>query len=219
MIYKEISKTELISISKIKSNPNNPRILKDEKFKKLCKSLKEFPEMLNIRPIVIDEQSVILGGNMRLKACKENKIKKIPCIVFTKELAEWNNKKRVASGEKPLSYEDQCNEFIIKDNVGYGQWDWDILANEWDSKQLEDWGLDVWQNEQELDYSILEEEDLSDELDKMTGGVKKAIMIEFDIENYDKAYNLVKFWRENDADVGLMLMEKLEHEKNRIKTS
>jgi DNA modification methylase len=111
-------------ISEIKVNPNNPRLIKDEKFKKLVQSIKSFPEMLNIRPIVVNQDLVILGGNMRYKACKEAGMKEIPVII-----ADLN--------------EDQQREFLIKDNTSGGEWDWEMLANEWDSEELQDWGLDL----------------------------------------------------------------------------
>lgn len=115
---------ELIKISKVKPNESNPRFIKDNKFKKLVKSIKEFPEMLKLRPIVVNKDMVVLGGNMRLKACKEAGLKEV-YILKADELTEQ-----------------QQQEFIVKDNVGFGEWDWDILANEWDIKQLEEWGLD-----------------------------------------------------------------------------
>jgi len=114
-----------VKISHIKTNPNNPRIIKDDKFKKLVKSIQEFPEMLKIRPIVVNSDMVVLGGNMRLKACKEAGLKEIEIIVAD-ELTE-----------------EQQREFIIKDNVGFGEWDWEQLQNEWIAEELEDWGLDV----------------------------------------------------------------------------
>ena len=114
-----------VKISEIKNNTNNPRIIKDDKFKKLVKSIKEFPEMLEKRPIVVDETMMVLGGNMRLKACLEAGLKEV-----------WID---VAEGWT----EDQKQEFIVKDNVGFGEWDWDTLANEWDIEMLEDWGLDI----------------------------------------------------------------------------
>jgi DNA modification methylase len=114
-----------IKISDIKPNPNNPRQIKDDKFKKLVQSIKDFPEMLSLRPIVVNDEMVVLGGNMRLKACKEAGLKEVP-IIKASELTE-----------------DQQREFIIKDNVGFGEWDWDSLANEWDAVELEAWGLDV----------------------------------------------------------------------------
>lgn len=114
-----------VKISQVKTNPNNPRIIKDDKFKKLVKSIQEFPEMLKIRPIVVNSDMVVLGGNMRLKACKEAGLKEIEIIVAD-ELTE-----------------EQQREFIIKDNVGFGDWDWEQLQNDWVAEELEDWGLDV----------------------------------------------------------------------------
>jgi hypothetical protein len=112
-------------ISQLKENINNPRLIKGDKFKKLVKSIKEFPEMLELRPIVVDENMVVLGGNMRLKACKEAGLKEV-WIEVAENLTE-----------------EQKKEFIIKDNVGFGEWEWDMLANEWDAVELTDWGLDV----------------------------------------------------------------------------
>jgi ParB-like chromosome segregation protein Spo0J len=119
----------IVDIKQVKTNPKNPRVIKDDKFKKLVKSIQEFPDMLNKRPLVVftdvDGKYVVLGGNMRLKACNELGIKEIPIIVAD----EWT--------------EEEKNEFLIKDNVGFGEWDWDDLANEWDAEKLDDWGLDV----------------------------------------------------------------------------
>jgi len=129
---------KLVKISEVKPNPKNPRIIKDGKFQKLVKSIQEFPDMLNKRPLVVftdvDNKYVVLGGNMRLKACKEIGLKEIPIIVAD----EWT--------------EEQKNEFLIKDNVGFGEWDWDSLANEWDAEKLDDWGLDL-----PVDLSVQEE--------------------------------------------------------------
>ncbi len=135
-------KTETVKISEVKSNPNNPRIIKDDKFKKLVESVKTFPEMLNIRPIVVNSDMVVLGGNMRLRACKEAGLKEIPIIKADTLTPE------------------QQSEFIIKDNVSGGEWDWDMLANEWNAEDLDAWGLDVpieFQTEleaEEDDYEI-----------------------------------------------------------------
>ncbi len=185
---------EIKKISDVKLNPNNPRLIKDDKFKKLVQSIKDFPEMLSIRPIVVNQDMIILGGNMRFRACKEAGIKEIPVIVT--DLSE-----------------DKQREFLIKDNTSGGEWDWDVLANEWDAEELADWGLDVWQQPAEVDYSILDEEDLSDQLSDMTNGVKKAIQIEFEAEHYEEAQELVKFWRGRELYIGGFLMEKLKEEK------
>ena len=127
-----------VKLYKIKGNPLNPRVIKTDKFKKLVTSIKEFPEMLKLRPIVVDEDMIVLGGNMRLKASKDAGLKEV-----------WID---IAEGLT----EEQKKEFIVKDNVGFGEWEWDILANEWDSVQLAEWGLDVWQNE---DDAIVEDDD------------------------------------------------------------
>jgi ParB-like chromosome segregation protein Spo0J len=142
---------KLVKISEVKPNPKNPRIIKDGKFQKLVKSIQEFPDMLNKRPLVVftdvDNKYVVLGGNMRLKACKEIGLKEIPIIIAD----EWT--------------EEQKNEFLIKDNVGFGEWNWDSLANEWDVEKLEEWGLDV-PNFNNVDYSEKNEEIDIDSLDE-----------------------------------------------------
>jgi len=126
------------SIALIKTNPNNPRIIKDDKFKKLVQSIKDFPEMLELRPIVVNKDMVVLGGNMRLKACKEAWLKEIP-VTIAEGLTE-----------------EQEKEFIVKDNVWFGEWDWNMLANEWDTTQLEDWGLPI-------DFTQVEEEEAEED--------------------------------------------------------
>jgi len=117
------ARSEMISIGKVKSNPNNPRIIKDEKYKKLLASIKEFPQMLQLRPVVVNSDMVVLGGNMRLKACKEAGLTEIP-VIKADEFTE-----------------EQQKQFIIKDNVGFGEWD--MLANEWDMEELEDWSMEL----------------------------------------------------------------------------
>jgi hypothetical protein len=114
-----------VKLSEIKSNPNNPRIIKDDKFRKLVNSIQEFPKMLEIRPIVVNADMIVLGGNMRLKACKEAGLKEVP-VIFAHDLTEEEQK-----------------QFIIKDNVGFGEWDWDMIANEWDAIELQEWGFDI----------------------------------------------------------------------------
>lgn len=113
-----------MTISKIKPNPDNPRVIKDDKFKKLVKSLKDFPEMTEVRPIVVNKQMMVLGGNMRLRAMQEAGWKEVPVTVV-----DWSKEKQ--------------REFIVKDNLGYGEWDWEILANEWDAEALNEWGMDT----------------------------------------------------------------------------
>ncbi len=117
-----------MKIKDIKLNPNNPRLIKDEKFKKLVKSIDEFPKMMDLRPIIINKDNVILGGNMRFKALKELKYKDIPdnWVKYADELTE-----------------EEQRRFIIADNIGFGEHDWDVLANEWDETNLIDWGLEI----------------------------------------------------------------------------
>jgi len=120
---KEIPQIEWMKISDVKTNLNNPRVIKDDKFKKLVKSIEEFPQMLQIRPIVIDKDNFVLGGNMRLKACMSAGLKEIPILRADNLTTE------------------QQSEFIIKDNASFGEWDWDVLANEWDVDDLGEWGV------------------------------------------------------------------------------
>jgi ParB-like chromosome segregation protein Spo0J len=155
-----------LDIKKIKPNPNNPRLIKDEKFKKLVKSLQEFPEMLEKRPLVcvtdVDGKVYPLGGNMRLKAAQELGMKELPVTLAD----DWTQEQR--------------QQFVIKDNIGYGEWDWDAIANEWDAEQLSEWGLDLpgFAPEKEID-------DLSDT-------IKTEFRIEVickDEEEQEKTYN------------------------------
>ena len=143
-----------VKINAIKTNPKNPRLIKDDKFKKLVKSIQEFPQMLELRPIVVDENNIILGGNMRYKACIEAGLKEV-FILKAEDLTEQ-----------------QKDEFIVKDNVGFGEWDWDILANEWDADNLEDWGLDL-----PVDLSVKELEAEEDNFDVPDGGIETDIVL------------------------------------------
>ena len=191
-------KTKSVKISEVKVNPNNPRLIRDDKFAKLVQSIKDLPQMLEIRPIVVNTDMVVLGGNMRLKACKEAGLKEVP-IIIADNLTE-----------------DQQREFLIKDNVSGGDWDWNMIQSEWDTNELAEWGLDVPQFASDIDYSILDDDDVSQQLEDMTDGVKKAIQIEFEAEHYEEAYELVKFWREREAYVGGMIMEYLKAEKESL---
>tara|TARA_B110000902_G_scaffold151459_1_gene174047 strand:+ start:43 stop:606 length:564 start_codon:yes stop_codon:yes gene_type:complete len=185
---------ELLKISAVKPNTDNPRVIRDNKFQKLVASIKEFPEMLKLRPIVVNKDMIILGGNMRYKACIEAGLKEV-WVLKAEDLTE-----------------EQEKEFIVKDNVGFGEWDWDILANIWDTKKLKDWGLDVWQPEEEIDYSVLDDIDLSETLDNKEAGVKRAIMIEFDPKHYDKANELITQARKDGKDVGLIVLNAFKNE-------
>jgi len=187
-------KTEKIKISKIKRNPNNPRLIKDNKFHKLVKSIKEFPEMLDIRPIVVNEEMIVLGGNMRLKACQEAGLKEIPVIKASELTAK------------------QQREFIVKDNVGFGEWDWDMVANEWDNDLLNEWGLDVWQPEKEIDYSILNEIDLDEEVNNMYQQTKKSIILEYPTELYENEVKEVyESLKKNNVDISNILLQAMQN--------
>jgi ParB-like chromosome segregation protein Spo0J len=151
-----------INIKEIKPNPNNPRVLKDDKFKKLVQSLKDFPEMANVRPIVVNTEMIVLGGNMRLRAMQEAGWKKAPV-----QMVDWSIEKQ--------------NEFIIKDNVGFGEWDWDVLANEWNESELTEWGLDI---------PIFK--DTEDELKDLSSEINNLYRIEIvckDEEHQENTYN------------------------------
>lgn len=200
MVIKDL----VLKLTQLKANPTNPRIIKDDKFKKLVESLRSFPEMMEKRPMVcvtdVDGKMFPLGGNMRLRAIQELGMKEVPDTWVT--LADdWTEEKR--------------KEFTIKDNASFGEWNWDDLANEWDAVQLEDWGVNIPSFAAEPDYSILddEDEDLQSQLDDMRDGVKKAIQIEFEAEHYDEAYQLVKHFRDSGGYVGGMIMEFLKAEK------
>ena len=147
-------KVDKVKISEVKTNPKNPRLIKDDKFRKLVKSIQEFPQMLELRPIVVDENNIVLGGNMRLKACKEAGMKEV-FIVKAENLTEL-----------------QKDEFIVKDNVGFGEWDWDMLANEWDTEKLDEWGLDL-----PVDLSVTELEAEEDDFSVPDGGIETDIVL------------------------------------------
>lgn len=145
---------EWVKTKDIIPNENNPRILKDDKFKKLVQSIKDFPEMLEIRPIVVNNDMMVLGGNMRLKAIQEIGLKEIP-IIKAENLTE-----------------DQQREFLIKDNVGFGEWDWDALANDWDADELKDWGMDL---PTDFNPEVLEAEE--DDFEVPADGIETDIVL------------------------------------------
>lgn len=163
--------SEKVKIGEVKPNPNNPRLIKDDKFKKLVNSIKEFPEMLDIRPIVVNKDMIVLGGNMRLKACVEAGLKEVS-IIRAENLTE-----------------EQEREFIIKDNTSGGEWDWDIIANEWVAEQLIEWGMDVWTQSTDLNEILEDELDLTEDFDPIgeSAGMQRVVFI-FDGEEEAASY-------------------------------
>tara|TARA_R110001606_G_scaffold376240_1_gene534832 strand:+ start:1027 stop:1617 length:591 start_codon:yes stop_codon:yes gene_type:complete len=150
-----------IKISEVKSNPNNPRVIKGDKFDKLKNSIKTLPGYMELRPIILDKDMMVLGGNMRLKASIALGKKEIWSDVFTEEMSVKMNLQAIKDGREEKTYLEYCKEIIIKDNTTSGEWEWDVLANEWNTAELDVWGLDVWQNEDDIKE---EPKDFSDDL-------------------------------------------------------
>tara|TARA_R110002050_G_scaffold114080_1_gene229345 strand:- start:1820 stop:2398 length:579 start_codon:yes stop_codon:yes gene_type:complete len=188
-----------LSINKIKPNAVNPRYIKDHKFKKLVKSIKNFPEMLEKRPIIVDENLIVLGGNMRLKASIEAGLKEV-----------WID---IAEGWS----EDQKKEFIIKDNVGFGEWDWDLLANEWNKFEIQDWGLSLPIFQDNLsnndEYKGMNP-DL--ELESFMNAEIKRLYLVYDSETYSKVIDWFnkKLKETNLNDYSEYILKLIEDEKN-----
>jgi hypothetical protein len=189
---------QVVKITDVKPNPKNPRIIKDGKFQKLVKSIQEFPDMLNKRPLIVftdtDNKYVVLGGNMRLKALNELKFKEVPVIVAD----EWT--------------EEQKAQFLIKDNVGFGEWDWDSLANEWDAEKLDDWGLSVWHNDELSNLNEYEGLDDESKLDKFLNSELKRMFLVYDNDTFENVISWFnkqqqKHELENHSQVILKLME------------
>ena len=175
-----------VKISDIKTNPKNPRLIKDDKFRKLVKSIQEFPQMLELRPIVVDENNIVLGGNMRLKACIEVGLKEI-YIVKAEDLTE-----------------EQKDEFIVKDNVGFGEWDWDLLANEWDVEKLDEWGLTIPSfSSDDIDLNDFFEENNEQKDEKF------KIVLEYTEEDYAEVTELFKNYSGSKEQIVVDLLKKI----------
>lgn len=153
---------QTVKTSKIRNNPNNPRIIKDDKFKKLVQSIKDFPEMLEKRPLIcetsLDGSYMVLGGNMRLRACQEAGLKEIPIDLADNWTAE------------------QKRQFVIKDNIGYGEWDFSALAAEYDIGELQEWGLDI----PNMEYS-----DKNQEIDVNEFSDEMSLVLKYSQDNYN----------------------------------
>jgi len=206
---KEISLHELHSnTGQIDGLPKNPRFIKDDKYQKLKQSIEEAPEMLQLRELIVIPFAgsyVVIAGNMRLKVMQELGYETAICKVLPENTPA-----------------EKLREYTIKDNISYGQMDWEIAQSDWDIEEFYDWGEDIpeWvqEDEEEENYGDLDEEDqeaLKAQSGEMQQGVKKAIMIEFNLEDYEKAFDLVKYWREQGAYVGSMIIEYLENEKKK----
>jgi|14BtaG_2_1085337.scaffolds.fasta_scaffold115056_2 hypothetical protein len=191
-------KTEKVAIGKVHLAPHNPRVIKNDKFRKLVSSIKEFPEMLKVRPIVVDEENMVLGGNMRLRACLEAGLKEV-YIIKASEFTE-----------------EQKQEFIIKDNSSFGEWDWDLLANQWDINDLSDWGINIpasyFDEDVEPEFDM---DELDKDLDTYINSKVKQITMYFDNQQYE--YALAKLQEimeerelESNTDVIIALLEEYE---------
>tara|TARA_R110000764_G_scaffold89383_3_gene170870 strand:- start:1879 stop:2484 length:606 start_codon:yes stop_codon:yes gene_type:complete len=174
------TKIEVVDINKILLNtgqveglPKNPRFIKDNKFNKLVKSIKAFPEMLSIRPIVVDEGMVVLGGNMRYRACKVAGIKDIPVIIASNLTVE------------------QKKEFLIKDNVGFGEWEWELLGSEWNTEKIEEWGMDVWIQSTDIEDLMETDLDLTEDFNPIgnASGLQRVVFI---FEGQEEAESYLK---------------------------
>lgn len=190
-------KSELVKIGTVKLSPDNPRIIKGDKFKKLVQSIKDFPEMLNLRPIVVDEEMIVLGGNMRLRACIEAGLKEVP-ILRASNLTD-----------------EQKREFVIKDNSSFGEWNWDVLANEWDIQDLSAWGIDIpasyFDDDKEPEF---DKDTLDEALDSYINSKVKQITLYFDSQQYEyvlgKLEEIAKEKElESNTDVIIYLIESI----------
>ena len=196
-------KSVKVKIKEVKENPLNPRTIKDHKFKQLVKSIKDFPEMIEYRPIIVDENMVILGGNMRYKAMLSAGLKE----VYIEQYIHLN--------------EAEKKEFIIKDNANYGQWDWDMLANNYDESVLEDYGLNVWVPSLDIEtednpFSTMLEGDEDNDAeehgftdDTSEKEKKKVIQIEFEPEDYPVAHELLSFCKNNKIEIESLFINTL----------
>jgi hypothetical protein len=163
-----------IEITKVKENPSNPRFIRDDKFDKLVQSIKSFPQMLDLRPIVVNEDMVVLGGNMRLKACIAAGLTQV-AIIKASELTE-----------------EQQKEFVIKDNSSFGEWDWDVLVNEWPVDDLSDWGLDIPKSYFDDDVEPqFDTSDLGNKLDSYINAKIKQVVLYFDTQQYEDVVNFL----------------------------
>lgn len=162
--------TRKVKTIDLKKNAENPRHISQDNFNKLVQSIVDFPEMLEVRPLVVNKDLVVLGGNMRLEALIQAGVDEV-----TVQVVDWP--------------EDKQREFIVKDNLAFGHWDWQTLADEWNEEPLLDWGLVVPEFEDEVDASILDSEP-DEDVDEMSRNVRSAILVYFEPEHYEEAKEL-----------------------------
>ena len=174
-------KIEKVKIAEVKNNPNNPRVIKNDDFKKLVQSIKDAPWMLELRSIVVNNKNVVLGGNQRLRACKEAGLKEI-YIIRASSLTE-----------------EQQREFTIKDNSSYGEWDWDILANQFETDELSDWGLrlpKIYFDDD--DDPVIDEDNFAKTMDTYINAKVKQITLFFNSDDYEKAIDNLEIIRQKE---------------------
>jgi len=193
---------EKVKITSVKPNKNNPRTIKDAKFRKLVESIREFPEMLKLRPIIVNKEDVILGGNMRYKASVAAGLKEV-WILKTEELTK-----------------EQEDEFVIKDNASYGDWDWDSLANVYTIEDLGEWGLDVpsYLLDDDDKEPTYDKDMVAERLGAYINNKIKQITLLFPTEAYEKI--IIKFQDimkdnelESNTDVILFLLDEYDNKK------
>jgi hypothetical protein len=188
--------TKIVNIDEIRPHEDNPRIIDTYKFNSLLESLKEFPDMLEARPIVVDNQGRVVAGNMRYLACKELGYSEVPVKVV----------------ELP---DDKIRELMVKDNVSYGEWDYSVLEKDWNMDLF-----DKWLGNQSIDYSALGEyEDLDNKVNQLHDGVKKAIQIVFNESNYDAAKVLESECRAKNIYIGGLFLQVLQQTKQKYEAS
>ena len=174
-------KIEKVKISQVKNNPNNPRVIKNDDFRKLVKSIKEAPWMLQLRSIIVNDDNVVLGGNQRLRACREAGLKEI-YIIRASSLTE-----------------EQQREFTIKDNSSYGEWDWDMLANEFETDELSDWGLrlpKIYFDDD--DDPVIDQDNFAKAMDTYINAKVKQITLFFNSDDYEKAIDNLEIIRQKE---------------------
>lgn len=199
---KYISPNQIIlNEGQIEGLPKNPRFIRDKNYLELLKSMRDDPDMLELKEIWVvpfEDKYLAFAGNMRYRAAKSVGKKEIPCKVVPK-----------TTPAKKL------RGWAIKDNIEKGEWDYDMLANEWEHDELEDWGATVPEWANDLDYGLLEDDKVDSLAEEMQSNVRRAIQIEFESGDFEEAKALVKYWRDMDAYIGSLLIEKLKEEKNR----